>query len=176
MSAVPSDWLLERPGTDGEPSRNYENRLCDDGGAGELGSGVGYGNIFDHPSFASPFQNTSVFFGQQLNGTFTLWIRRSVELIANPADADDRQYQDSRTRVILTAEGTAPYLGSQQVANRAVRYLTVEVERPDQSQCGDYDQGGASATGSGGSCAGGTLNDDALAGYGAAGEAQPSIE
>jgi len=162
MSTPPSDWTLARPGPDGEPSRNWENQPCDTGGPGLLGSGVGNGNVFDHPSFAAPMQNASVFFGQQLNGTFTLWIRRALE----PETGGD-DLQDSLTRIILTAEGTAPYLGSQQLANRAVRFLTVEVERTEPSECGDYaGQGGSGATGSGYTCESGELGAEGLAGWG----------
>lgn len=154
MNAPPSDWTLARPGLDGEPSRNWENQACDIGGPGEVGAGVGYGNVFDHPSFAAPMQNSSVFFGQQLNGTFTLWIRRGLEPETGGSDL-----QDSLTHIILTAEGTAPYLGAQQLPNRAVRFLTVEVERAEANECGDYaGQSGAGATGSGYSCESGAVD------------------
>lgn len=169
MNALPSDWTLARPGPDGEPSRNWENQACDAGGAGLLGSGVGYGNVFDHPSFAAPFQNTSVFFGQQLNGTFTLWIRRKAEL-----DAGLTGLEDSFDRVILTAEGSAPYLGAQQLQNRAVRFLTVEVQRLDASECGEYaGQGGSGATGSGYTCESGELGADGLSGWGSGTPTEP---
>jgi hypothetical protein len=169
MTAPPSDWTLARPGPDGELSRNWENQACDTGGPGEYGGGVGFGNVFDHPSFAAPMQNSSVFFGQQLNGTFTLWIRRALE--PDPASGD---FQDSATRLVLTAEGTAPYLGAQQLPNRAVRFLTVEIERIEANQCGDYaGQGGSGATGSGYTCESGELGADGLAGWGSGTPTEP---
>lgn len=158
MNAPPSDWTLSRPGPDGEASRNWENQTCDVGGPGLYGGGVGFGNVFDHPSFAAPYQNTSVFFGQQLNGTFTVWVRRALEPAPGSSDL-----QDSDTRVILTAEGTAPYLGSQQLSNRAVRYVTVEVERDPGDDCaGEGGQAGSGATGSGYSCDGSLLEADGI--------------
>jgi hypothetical protein len=164
MASPPSDWTLNRPGADGEPTRNWENQECDSGGPNLVGGGVGYGNVFDHPSFAAPMQNASVFFGQQLNGTFTLWIRRALELETAGGTND---LQDSFTRIIFTAEGTAPYLGAQQLPNRAVRFLTVEVERTEPGECGDYaGQSGSGATGSGYTCESGDLGAAGLAGWG----------
>jgi hypothetical protein len=164
---APNGWTLSRPGASGEPSRNWELAACDVGGPGEYGSSVGFGNVFDHPSFASPFQNSSNLFGKQLNGTFTLWIRRAIApaLTTSPAD-----FEDSPTRLLLTAEGTAPYLGAQELPNRAVRYLTVEVERTEPNECGDYaGQAGSGATGSGYTCESGPTGADGLAGWGSGG-------
>jgi hypothetical protein len=175
MENPPGDWTLSRPGGTGEPSRNWENQSCDDGGTGQYGGGVGYGNVFDHPSFASPMQNTSLFFGEQLNGTFTLWVRRALE----PEPGGSGEFQDSLTRVVLTAEGTAPYLGAQQLPNRAVRLLNVEVERREANECGDYaGQSGSGATGSGYTCEGGPLGEDGLSGWGSGSptEADASVQ
>jgi len=140
MDSPPGDWTLARTGPSGEPSRNWENQPCDTQG------GTGYGNVLDLPTAAYPYQNSSTLLGQQLNGTFTIWARRALEprLIGT-----EWFWQDSENSVILTVEGTAPYLGAQQLENRAVRYLEVELQRIDPSGCENYGgQIGAGPTGS----------------------------
>jgi hypothetical protein len=140
MDDPPGDWTLARTGPSGEASRNWENQPCDDRG------GTGYGNVMDIPAQAFPFQNTSNFLGEQLNGTFTIWVRRALE----PRQIGAEWFwEDSEDTVILTVEGTAPYLGAQQLENRAVRYMEISLQRIDPSGCENYSgQIGAGPTGS----------------------------
>ena len=51
--------------------------------------------------------------------------------------------------MILTAEGTAPFLGAAGLRNRSVRYLEVELTRTDPADCENYTgQEGMGPTGS----------------------------
>jgi hypothetical protein len=140
--AEPPDALTNRPGPEGEPSRNFE--LCTDpvgdpeSCCDSLGH-IGYGVVLDDPNEMFPFQNSSYFLGETLNGTFTIWVRRKL----NPSIADPNVPwvdEENDTSLILTAEGTAPFqqgsAASQfAIVNRAVRYLEVELERVDPNDC-----------------------------------------
>jgi len=136
---IPS-WTMARNGAAGEPTRNWENAACD---TGTRGGNIGFGHVLDHPSFAAPLQNTSTFFGQTLNGTFTIWLRRKLELSGTD------WIEMVEDRIVLTAEGTAPFLGATGLRNRSVRYLEVELTRTDPADCENYTgQEGMGATGS----------------------------
>ena len=136
---IPS-WTMQRNGTAGEPTRNWENAACD---TGAYGGNIGFGHVFDHPSFAAPLQNTSAFLGQTLNGTFTLWLRRKLEF-----DGTD-WVETTDNQLVLTSEGTAPFLGATGLRNRSVRYLEVELTRTDPADCENYTgQEGMGPTGS----------------------------
>ena len=87
----------------GNPSRNFESWECD-----QRGNGMGYGVVLDDGGAAGPHQYRSTIFGQNLNGAFTLWVRRPVQrrpdgLLGDYAIDDDT--------LILVAEGVAPYTG-----------------------------------------------------------------
>jgi hypothetical protein len=156
--ALPADMAspppppLARNGASGEPSRNFENWQCDVGAAY---SGQGYGVVLDSPNFASPFQNTSSFLGQSLNGSFTIWVRRPIENTAgNPPGSDAGPMLDHAdpNRIEMTVEGTAPTGGATTVAltNRAVRYVTVLIDKVDPSGCENYTgQQGSGPSGAG---------------------------
>jgi hypothetical protein len=123
---------LARTGPAGEASRNLELLECDSAVSS------GYGVVLDDPTEPFPFQNSSTFLGETLNGTFTLWVRRPV-LVDGTGDYFD---DPEDTRLTLTAEGTAPYgqaLAASQAASakRAVRYLEVVVERDPPAGCQD---------------------------------------
>jgi hypothetical protein len=82
--------------------RDYERWSCDDRGAG-----VGYGLVLTDT--AQRYENVTTFGGQTLNGAFTIWIRRP--LIENNAG----QYSEDPTdnsRLVIVAEGVAPYTGA----------------------------------------------------------------
>jgi hypothetical protein len=140
---------LTRTGPAGEASRNLELVECDSG------VNTGYGVVLDDPTQPFPFQNSSQFLGETLNGTFTLWVRRPIE-VGPDVDADGIQdYRDKAvdTELVLTAEGTAPYgqaLALSQIASskRAVRYLEVALTRQDPAGCGSSGGDRASQVGS----------------------------
>lgn len=123
----------------GTASRNFENGNCD-----RRGNGVGYGVVLDDGALPeAPFQNVTTIYGQPgLNGAFTLWVRRRLRAV-QPADGNMTDNEDNN-QLILTSEGTAPYLGSQQNnarvrATRAVRVLEADVRltpacTPDKAQ------------------------------------------
>lgn len=122
----------------GNPSRNFENTNCD-----RRGNGAGYGVVLDDGTTPeAPFQNVTTIYGQTLNGAFTLWVRRRLVASAvTPGNVGDNA--DSNL-LVLTSEGTAPYVGSQQAnasvrASRAVRVLEADVRltpacTPDKAQ------------------------------------------
>ena len=88
--------VLDPPG----PTRDYENAGCDRRG----GLSMGYGRVL--VDGAGAYQNVSSFGGEQLNGTFTIWVRRG--LLVNNAG----QFSDSavNSTAVVTVEGTAPFL------------------------------------------------------------------
>ncbi len=140
--AEPPDAPISRPGPEGEASRNFE--LCSDP-VGDPASccdtmgRIGYGVVLDDPNEMFPFQNSSSFLGETLNGTFTIWVRRPLR-----ASTDDPAVpwidNEDDSSLVLTAEGTAPFQqGSATdqfaIVNRAVRYLEVELKRVDPNDC-----------------------------------------
>jgi hypothetical protein len=140
--AEPPDAPTSRPGPEGEASRNFE--LCTDpigdpeSCCDTLGK-IGYGVVLDDPTEVFPFQNSSFFLGESLNGTFTLWVRRPLRpSTTDPAVPWFDEPDDNS--LVLTAEGTAPFqqgaAASQfAIVNRAVRYLEVELKRVDPNDC-----------------------------------------
>lgn len=162
-------------GTDafGNALRNYESRACDNR------SNVGYGLVWATGGPSAPYQAVSQAYGQPLNGAFTLWVRRVVEL----SDAGQYSYlggANEDTDFIVTSEGVAPYggqaAGGAQAfasANQAVRVLETRLARaqggsPCNRQAG---QAGGSSSGAGfGVCV--QLTPDSLGGMGATGTRQ----
>lgn len=138
-----------RTGPEGEASRNFELQDCDTDA--DLGGNVGFGVVLDDLNEAFPFQNSSQFLGTALNGTITLWIRRPIDTAADGT----RSESVDDNRVILTAEGTAPFsqggaTGTYQMINRAVRYIEVELTRQDPNDCENRSaQAGSGPSGSG---------------------------
>jgi PilX N-terminal len=80
--------------------RDYDRDDCDDRG------GIGYGLVLVGND-GTRYENTSEFAGQTLNGAFTTWVRR-------PLNVDNQGLYSDDTRndtLILVAEGVAPYIG-----------------------------------------------------------------
>jgi hypothetical protein len=125
MGSLPGVLSTLRPGTSGEQNRSFENSTCD-GVAGQ-----GYGLVLDVFKYTAPFQNFTTYLGQpSLQGTFTLWVRRKT-LFDNAGQAYD---DTSNTDLIMTSEGTAPYViagttfaGTVAQTNRARRILETTV-------------------------------------------------
>jgi hypothetical protein len=95
--------------------RDYERWECD-----EKGAGVGYGVVL--VDAVQRYEDIGTFAGQTINGAFTIWIRRP--LVGNDAG----QYQDAveDSRLVIVAEGIAPYSGQADAfvrSRQAVRVL-----------------------------------------------------
>ncbi len=129
------------PGPAGDLARNFENSDCDTEAA------VGYGVVLYEPGFAYSFQNVSTYFGQTISGSFTLWVRRPIN-IKNDGTIEDYQRDD---RLVVTSEGTAPYVYSavntagyaSTFRKRSVRTLEVELQKVDPTECENSFQGQA---------------------------------
>lgn len=117
-------WPLARPDIGGNASRNWENADCD---TVQGYQGVGNGVVLDHQNFTLPFQNTSTYYTASLNGAFTVWVRRAL-LVLNNGDVQD----DPADRLVITVEGTAPFVdaastGAYATRSRAVRIIQAEL-------------------------------------------------
>jgi hypothetical protein len=120
-------------------TRSFENYACDQNATVGAAAGyAGYGMVLDDINFAVPFENVSTFLGQTLAGNFTIWIRRPYVLSAgDPPYLEDEPRND---RLILTAEGVAPFTGLSATtafgqANRARRILEVTLQRIAPGDC-----------------------------------------
>lgn len=143
MTSAHGVWTYDGPsalrGPSNEATRNFENEDCD------LASHTGYGPVLVVPGFAYPFQNVSTFFGQTISGSFTIWARRRIEVNPDGTVQDEAE----NDRIVVTAEGTAPYVYSagtgyaSSFRRRAVRVLEVELQRIDPSECENSFQGQA---------------------------------
>jgi hypothetical protein len=87
----------------GNPARNFESWQCD-----KKGNGMGFGVVLDDGTAEAPYQYKDVVFGQQLNGAFTLWVRRPVH---TRADGLLEDYGVDDDNLVLVSEGVAPYVG-----------------------------------------------------------------
>jgi Tfp pilus assembly protein PilX len=134
----------------GNPTRNFENSVCD-----KKGFGMGYGVVLDDGGASAPYQYVTTPLGQNLNGAFTLWIRRPLNFRTD-AQLDD--YSADSDNLILVSEGIAPFTGGNittafGAANRSVQVIEVSLGRvvPLQSGgCGSRGgQMGGSALGAG---------------------------
>jgi hypothetical protein len=86
-------------------TRDFEKDGCDDRG------GMGYGRVLSDGT--TLYENVSVFpatgpGGQALNGAFTIWIRRPLQ-VSNAGEYSDVTGND---KVVVVAEGVAPYAGA----------------------------------------------------------------
>jgi hypothetical protein len=138
--------LYNRNGFSGEPTRNFENQACD-----TLGS-EGYGAVLDLSTLAFPVQNVNQVNMQLANyaigGTFTAWVRRPLTLDPTKTTLID---SIDNTSLILTSEGTAPYVQAGTnftQSRRAVRTLQVSISRV-ATGCGKGGQEGNGSQGTG---------------------------
>jgi hypothetical protein len=92
-----------RPDEWGNPTRNFESWDCD-----QRGNGMGYGVVLDDGGAAGPNQYRSTVFGQNLNGAFTIWVRRPTERRPDGSLAD---YNTDNDTLVLVSEGVAPFNG-----------------------------------------------------------------
>lgn len=146
-SSCASTWAntTGHTGAQGEALRTYENADCD------TFAHQGYGVVLDDPTQPSAYQNMSAALGQNLNGTFTLWVRRDAD-----SEPGTGLYRDSQSgsKLVLVAEGTAPntLLDASNMSRRAVRILEVKLQLVDADLCAQENrlsQAGSSPEGSG---------------------------
>jgi hypothetical protein len=103
--------------------RDYERFKCKDRSV-TAGQGIGYGLVLNMGG--TRYENVSNYMGQPINGAFTLWVRREVLVGTDGTFSEDASVPF--TRVVLTVEGVAPYVGAQTAftrANQATRVLEV---------------------------------------------------
>jgi Tfp pilus assembly protein PilX len=114
----------------GNPSRNFESWECD-----ARGNGVGYGVVLDDGGpiapTSGPVQYRSTFLGQNLNGAFTVWIRRPV---APRNDGLLQDYEADNDTLVVVSEGIAPFTGGAATnafaqANTAVHVVEAVLSR-----------------------------------------------
>jgi len=107
----------------GWTGRDYERWQCMDRTVA-AGEGLGYGRVLTMGG--TRYENISTFRGQAINGAFSLWVRREIVVAADGRFSDDAS--TPFTRVVLTVEGVAPYVGGPTAftrANQATRILEV---------------------------------------------------
>jgi len=110
----------------GNASRNYESWNCD-----QKGSGMGYGVVLDDGGANAPYQYVSTAIGQNLNGAFTLWVRRPLNF---RSDTQLEDYNADNSNLVLVSEGIAPFTGGNittafGTTNRAVQLIEVTLAR-----------------------------------------------
>ena len=106
----------------GQPSRNWENWACD-----QRGDGVGYGVVLDDGGAEAPYQYKSTVFGQELNGAFTVWVRRPVQPVNDPGCEGCFKDWPTSDVLILTSEGVAPFSGGTITSQFGQAYRAVQV-------------------------------------------------
>jgi len=95
--------------------RDFEKDDCDDWG------GIGYGLVLTDdtetvlPAGIERYENVTTFGGESLNGAFTLWVRRPLE-VDNAGHFSDSEAIDS---LLIVSEGVAPYAGPADAFTRA---------------------------------------------------------
>jgi Tfp pilus assembly protein PilX len=143
----------------GNASRNWESWNCD-----QKGNGMGYGVVLDDGTSTAPYQYVSTSFGQNLNGAFTLWVRRPLNFRPDTLLAD---YSADNNNLVIVAEGIAPYTGGNittafGTASRAVQLIEVTLGRMDTTVTGTC--GGRSGQTGGGPLGAGFGGCEALGG------------
>lgn len=97
--------------------RDFYHSSCDTRG------GLGYGRVLLDGT--TRLEDVSVFAGETLNGAFTVWLRRPLDVDASGQFSDA---EGANAQAIVVAEGVAPYSGAGDAftkANQAVRVLEV---------------------------------------------------
>jgi hypothetical protein len=123
-------------------TRQWENSGCD-----VYGGHTGYGLVLTFqgagtaPAGPAALENVTQVFGENLNGSFTVWIRRG--LVQSPVDGTLTDDSDPSV-AILTSEGVAPRAGIRNAARRVIELKVVGVSFDCQAQTamGGSGQGG----------------------------------
>jgi hypothetical protein len=124
MSTLPAPWTAT--------GRDFENKECDTGSSGGY---QGYGvvmNLVGYPRF----ENVATFFAKTINGSFTVWVRRPLQINSDGSTQDYSQDD----KLTVTAEGSAPFVAAAAgtnyaVQNRAVRVLEIDVSKINANDC-----------------------------------------
>jgi len=93
--------------------RDFFRSDCDERG------GIGYGRVLDDGVLR--YENVDTFMGQTLNGAFTIWIRRPLDVSSAGLYSDDTRNDD----LVVVAEGVAPYTGPGDAFTRARQAVSV---------------------------------------------------
>lgn len=110
-------WWLEGsapPPLETATGRDFYRSNCD------TRAGVGYGMVLTDTT--TRYEDVSTFEGQTLNGAFTIWVRRGLEIDNSGQYADS----DRNDNLVIVSEGRAPYSGpgtAFTTARQAVRVL-----------------------------------------------------
>jgi len=151
----------------GRAARDFEGYRCD-----ERGYGMGYGLVFDDGTATDAdldgtpdglMEYKSEIAGAQLNGAFTIWVRRPVMWTGGGTGLTLMDSESDEILIVLS-EGVAPYTGrtanmnSIAAANRSVYMIEALLTRKgapviDASQCNTR-QGQAGGSSSGGNTSG----------------------
>jgi len=137
-------------GTVAATSRNFEGWPCD-----KKGNGMGYGLVLVAGSPVQTYQYVSTVFAQNLDGAFTLWVRRPTMIRrdgkvidygpnGSPAALGAGGSGGDDNTLVLVSEGVAPYRGglmsnSRLAGNAAVQVIETMVSRAPvnaQNPCG----------------------------------------
>jgi hypothetical protein len=129
--------------------RDFEKMGCDTRG------GIGYGLVLDDG--VRRLENTSAFLAQPLNGAFTVWIRRGLDVGLGGQFSDS----DDDFNLVIVSEGVAPYTGASTAFTRArqavrvleTRYALVAANPTDPCQGGAGQEGGTQSGDNFNSCA-----------------------
>jgi hypothetical protein len=124
MTSLPTPWTAT--------GRDFENQQCDTGPSGGY---QGYGVVMTLVGYPR-FENAATFFGKTINGSFTVWVRRPLQI--NPDGTTQDYGQDDKLSV--TAEGSAPFVAAAAGSNyafqnRAVRVLEMDVSKVNANDC-----------------------------------------
>lgn len=116
VRTIPASWTPPTaPGpVDATVGRDFERAACD------TRAGIGYGRVLVDAD-GTRLENVSVFEGQTLNGSFTVWIRRGLAL-DNAGQYSDDPRNDA---LIVVAEGVAPFTGASTAVTRARQSVRV---------------------------------------------------
>jgi hypothetical protein len=113
----PGQWFQgSAPGPDPSDTavgRDFEMAACDTRG------GIGYGKVLADTT--TRYENVSDFMNETLNGAFTVWVRRSLDV------DEEGQFSDSthNENVVVVSEGVAPFAGPSSAVTRARQAVRV---------------------------------------------------
>jgi hypothetical protein len=80
--------------------RDFYNMSCDTRG------GIGYGRVLTDVASGTRYEDVATYEGQTLNGAFTIWIRRGLDVSNTGQFSDTGGENDS---LVIIAEGRAPF-------------------------------------------------------------------
>jgi len=124
---APLTWTIAGPAPGPDSSETPTGRDFEKGSCDDRGGGMGYGRVLVDSSGVR-LENVSAYEGEALNGAFTVWVRRPLDV---SADGELSDAESSTAQAVVVAEGVAPYSGAGTAftrANQAVRVLEVSYQ------------------------------------------------